>query len=164
VCKKRLRRYFVSDRKPIVEREKEIRLHDIKDGLPKPPQWKDVKLVYLDPPYWKQAENQYSQDADDLANMPIEQFRKTLSGLVKSYASKLTDAYIALIIQPTQWKSENKEFTDHIAHLLRDVDLPLETRISAPYSTEQYNAQQVEWAKKNKKLLVISREILVWRV
>ncbi|MDP1562065.1 MAG: DNA methyltransferase [Pirellulaceae bacterium] len=55
ICKKRLRRYFVSDRKPIVEREKEIRQHDLKDGPLKPPQWKDVKLVYLDPPYWIQA-------------------------------------------------------------------------------------------------------------
>ena len=29
ICKKRFRRYFVSDRKPIVEREKEIRQHDL---------------------------------------------------------------------------------------------------------------------------------------
>ena len=35
VCKKRFRRYFVTDRKPIVEREKEIRTHDMTDGLPK---------------------------------------------------------------------------------------------------------------------------------
>lgn len=165
VCKKRLRRYFVSDRKPIVEREKEIRKHDIKDGLPKPPQWQDVKLVYLDPPYWKQAENQYSQDAEDLANMPLEQFRKMLADIVKAYASKLSGgAYIALIIQPTQWKSEKKDLTDHVAHLIRDVDLSIDMRISAPYSTEQYNAQQVEWAKSNKKLLVITREIIVWRI
>jgi hypothetical protein len=33
ICKKRLRRYFVSDRKPIVEREKEIRTHDLTSGL-----------------------------------------------------------------------------------------------------------------------------------
>jgi transcriptional regulator with XRE-family HTH domain len=165
VCKKRLRRYFVSDRKPKIGREDEIRLHDLNDGLPKPPQWKDVKLVYLDPPYWKQAEGQYSNDANDLANMPIEQFRTVLSGIVNDYAKKLSSgAYIALIIQPTQWKSENKQFTDHIAHLLNDVQLPIETRIQAPYSTEQYNAQQVNWAKENRKLLVISREVIVWRV
>src|SRR4051812_1994288 len=47
ICKKRYRRYFVSDRKPIVARENEIRKHDLTDGLPKAP-WKDVKLVYLD--------------------------------------------------------------------------------------------------------------------
>ena len=32
--------------------------------------------------------------------------------------------------------------------------LTLETRISCPYSTEQYNPQQAEWAKANKELLV----------
>lgn len=47
IYKKRLRRYFVSDRKPIVEREREIRKHDLKDGPLKPPQWKNVKLVTL---------------------------------------------------------------------------------------------------------------------
>jgi adenine-specific DNA methylase len=127
--------------------------------------WKDVQLVYLDPPYWKQAENQYSTDADDLANMPIEQFRKTLAGIVKAYAEKLSaGAHIALIIQPTQWKSECRKVQDHIAHLINDVDLEIDVRIQAPYSTEQYNAQQVTWAKENKKLLVISREIIVWKV
>jgi len=46
ICKKRLRRYYISDRKPIIEREKEIRQHDITDGFPKLPRWQDVKLVY----------------------------------------------------------------------------------------------------------------------
>jgi DNA modification methylase len=79
ICKKRKRRYFVSDRKPIVEREHEIRKHDLTDGPPKVPRWKDVKLVYLDPPYWKQAEGRYSNDPTDLANMPLDQFHETLS-------------------------------------------------------------------------------------
>ena len=33
-------------------------------GLPKPPQWKGVKLVYLDPPYWCQAAGKYSEDVE----------------------------------------------------------------------------------------------------
>jgi DNA-directed RNA polymerase specialized sigma24 family protein len=56
ICKKRFRRYWVSDRKPVPERAHQIREHDLTDGLPKLPRWQDVKLVYLDPPYWKQAE------------------------------------------------------------------------------------------------------------
>ena len=36
VCKKRFRRYYVSDLTPIVERESEIRQSNIKDGPPKP--------------------------------------------------------------------------------------------------------------------------------
>lgn len=164
VCKKRFRRYYVSDRKPIIERETEIRQHDLTDGLPKPPQWKDVRLVYLDPPYWKQAEGQYSNDASDLANMPLEQFNETLAGIINGFAKKLTDAYIALIIQPTQWKAPDRQFTDHVGDMLRAVKLPVDMRYSAPYMTEQYTPQMVDWAKENKRCLVLTREIVVWRV
>jgi len=164
ICKKRLRRYFVSDRKPIVEREKEIRQHDIKDGPLKPPQWKDVKLVYLDPPYWIQAEGQYSKDADDLGNQSLEDFTSNLSSIVKQYAAKISDAYIALIIQPTQWKAPERQFTDHIGDLLRAVKLPVDMRYSVPYESQQCTAQMVEWAKENKRCLVLTREIIVWRV
>lgn len=168
VCQKRLRRYYVSDRKPIVERENDIRRLDIAVDLPAlGNRWSDVALTYLDPPYWKQAENQYSSDPEDLANMPLDMFTETLIGIVNRIARKQSRGVIALIIQPTQWKADNREFTDHVMHLVSGVDstrLVLENRISVPYSTEQANAQQVEWAKANKKLLVISRELIVWRL
>lgn len=164
ICKKRFRRYWVSDRKPIVEREKEIRKWDITEGLPPLSRWKDVKLVYLDPPYWKQAEGKYSNDPDDLANMPLEQFNEILSGLIKSFSRKISDAYIALIIQPTQWNAPERTFTDHIADMLRLVNLPVEMRYSVPYESQQCNAQMVEWAKTNKRCLVLTREIIVWQV
>lgn len=168
VCQRRLRRYWVSDRKPIVERENEIRLLDIAAELPPlNKRWSEVTLTYLDPPYWKQAEGQYSSDAEDLANMPLEQFTETLVGIVNGIAAKQSHGVIALLIQPTQWKADNREFTDHVMHLIGGVNskrLTLENRVSCPYSTEQCNPQQVEWAKANKKLLVISRELIVWRV
>jgi DNA modification methylase len=172
LCKKRFRRYWVSDRKPIVERENEIRKHDLiaEDGsinLPSLPRWKDVKLVYLDPPYWKQAENQYSTDPTDLANMPLEQFNNVLSGIINGFAKKLKNGepkYIALIIQPTQWKAENREFVDHVGDMLRLVKLPVKMRYSVPYESQQCNAQMVEWAKANKQCLVLTREIIVWEV
>lgn len=168
LCKMRLRRYLVSDRKPIDIRS-DIRQHDIKDGVLSPPQWKDVRLVYLDPPYWKQAEGQYSQDNDDLGNMPLAQFNDMLSGLVKQYAEKLKrarveGAYIALIIQPTQWKADDRQFTDHIGDMLRAVKLPVHMRFSVPYESQQCTAQMVDWAKANKRCLVLTREIVVWEV
>ena len=165
ICKKRLRRYWVGDRKPVPERAAQIRAHDLTTGLPPLPRWQDVKLVYLDPPYWKQAEGQYSKDADDLANMPLEQFTKQLAGTINGFAKKLSSgAAIALIIQPTQWKEPERKYTDHIADMLKAVKLPLDMRISCPYESQQCNAQMVDWAKEQKKLLVISREIVVWMV
>lgn len=162
VCRKRFRRYFISDRKPIVEREKEIRQHDATSGPLKPPQWKDVKLVYLDPPYWKQAEGQYSDDPEDLANMTLDDFNSCLSGIINGFAKKLTDAYIALIIQPTQWNAPEKRFTDHVGDMLRAVNLPVHMRYSVPYESQQCNAQMVEWSKETKHCLVLTREIIVW--
>lgn len=168
ICKKRFRRYFVSDRKPIIEREKEIRNHDLvgEDGkvsLLKPPQWSDVKLVYLDPPYWKQAEGQYSNEPTDLANMDLETFTATLAAIIKAYASKVKDGYIALLMQPTQWNAPGREFTDHVGDMLRAVRLPVDMRYSVPYESQQCNAQMVEWAKENKRCLVLTREIVVWK-
>lgn len=169
VCKHRLRRYWASDRKPIVERENEIRQLDIvTDGLPPlNKRWSDVSLTYLDPPYWKQAEGQYSDSPNDLANMPLEQFTAEMVKLVKDIGARQTKGVIALIIQPTQWKADERKFTDHVMHIINGVGnkkLVLENRISCPYSTEQCTPQMVEWAKANKKLLVLSRELIVWSV
>jgi ParB-like chromosome segregation protein Spo0J len=168
ICKKRLRRYWVADRKPIVEREKEIRKLDIVTELPDfNNRWKDVRLVYLDPPYWKQLENQYSTDAEDLANMPLDKFNDALSSVINNIAKKLSHgSHIALLIQPTQWKSDNKEFTDHVSDMIRIADkrLKLVNRVSCPYSTQQCTPQQVEYAKENKMLLVISRELIIWEI
>jgi len=165
LCRKRLRRYYVSDRLPIVEREKEIRKLDITEGLPElKGRWGDVRLVYLDPPYWKQSEGQYSKDKTDLANMALDEFTKTLAGVINGFARKLTNAYVALIIQPTQWKAPDREFTDHVGDMLRAVKLPVDMRFSVPYESQQCTAQMVEWAKDNKRCLVLTREIVVWKV
>ncbi len=176
LCRKRWRRYWGGDRKPIVARSAEnelggIRQHDITDaqGNIKLPdlrgRWGDVGMVYLDPPYWKQAEGFYSEDPTDLANMDLETFNKTLSTLVKDFGKALSPgAFISLIIQPTQWKAPDHMYTDHVGDLLRLVKLPVEMRYSVPYESQQYNAQMVEWAIDNKELLVLTREIIVWRI
>lgn len=164
ICKQRFRRCWLSDRKPIEERSKEIRELDVTESLPDlRKRWSDVKLVYLDPPYWCQAKGKYSDDPTDLANMELEEFNKTLSKLIKDFAKKLTDARIALIISPTQWPAPEKQFTDHVGDMLRLVNLPVDMRYSVPYESQQYNGNQVEWAKENKRCLVLSREIVVWR-
>lgn len=166
VCLKRLRRYWVSDRKPIEARKSDIRQFDIADGLPRLA-WSDVALSYLDPPYWRQAAGQYSRDEQDLANMPLEQFTKAMVSLITQIASKQTHGIVAMLMQPTQWKADDKQFTDHIIDIIGGIKtkkLVLENRVSCPYNTEQYNAQMVQWAKDNKKLLVITRELVVWRI
>jgi hypothetical protein len=168
VCKKRIRRYWTSDRKPIPERAHEIRQMDVVESLPAlNNRWPEVALTYLDPPYWKQAEGKYSKDAADLANMSLEDFNKALSGIVNGIARKQSKGVIALLIQPTQWNAPGREFTDHVYDMLRLADpkrLKLVSRISCPYSSEQCTAQMVEYAKERKELLVLTRELIVWKI
>lgn len=171
ICKRRFRRCWLSDRKPIEERQKEIRTLDLTEGLPSlAKRWSEVRLVYLDPPYWKQAAGEYSDDPTDLANMSLEDFNKSLASIINGFAKKLSgdsrklEAYIALIISPTQWPAPNREFTDHVGDMLRAIKLPVDMRFSVPYESQQYNGNQVEWAKENKRCLVLTREIVVWRV
>jgi DNA-binding CsgD family transcriptional regulator len=166
VCKRRLRRYWVSDRKPIPERENEIRQMNVAQELPSL-RWSDVTLTYLDPPYWRQAQGKYSDDAEDLANMSLADFTKAMGDIIKAIARKQTSGVIAMLMQPTQWNADDRQFTDHITDIVRAVNtknLVLENRVSCPYSTEQYNAQQVNWAKEHRQLLVLSRELVIWRV
>jgi DNA modification methylase len=166
ICKNRYRRYWVGDRKPIIEREDEIRVHDITDGLPDlKGRWKDVKLVYLDPPYWKQAKGFYGDDPTNLANMDLDTFNKTLSSIINGFAKQLLlGAHIALLIQPTQWNAPDRKIVDHVIDMIKLVKAQLERRISCPYSTQQYSTQMVEWAKEHKECLVLTRELVVWQV
>ena len=168
VCKERLRRYWVSDRKPIVEREHEIRLLDVVQELPPlNKRWSEVTLTFLDPPYWKQAEGEYSKDAEDLANMTLEDFTTATASVIKRISQKQSRGVIAMLMQPTQWRAPDRQYTDHIMHIMQAVGdrrLTLENRVSVPYSTEQCTPQMVDWAKENHKLLSIARELVIWRL
>lgn len=171
VCKVRGRRCWISDRKPKPGLESKLRTMDIAKQLPElNRRWSDVSLVYLDPPYWRQAAGEYSNDADDLANMPLEQFTESMVDVVRRFGEKLrAGAAIGMIIQPTQWRAEPKgAFADHVFDIISGVKkskrLTVENRISCPYQTEQCTPQMVEWAKGERKPLVLSRELTIWRV
>ena len=141
VCKKRSRRYWISDRKPFPARENEIRELDIVQELPSlNKRWSDVSLTFLDPPYWKQAEGRYSNDQEDFGNMSLEDFNKNLSGVINGIAKKQSKGVIALLIQPTQWNAPDKQFTDHAFDMIRLADskrLKLINRIACPLSSLQ---------------------------
>jgi len=43
------------------------------------------------------------------------------------------------------------------------VNLELVNRVSCPYNSEQYSPQMVNVAKDEKLLLVLTRELIIWR-
>lgn len=160
-CKEMLRRYYCTDRIVKPGREKDIQQHDIKnglpDGLPKP------DLVFLDPPYWKQAEGLYSDSPDDLGNMDLSNFYLSIQKLLAEIAAKKINK-IVLVIQPTQYKN-NFVWEDHIFKInsmLADK-YEIEMRYILPYSTQQYNAQMVEVAKEKNICLGLNRDLVIWR-
>ena len=165
VCRKRLRRCHASDRKPIPARENQIRQLDVVQSLPNlGKRWSEVSLTYLDPPYWKQAEGQYSKDTEDLANMSLDEFTDSLASVINKIGQKQSKGVIALLIRPTQWKAEGRKVIDHVYDVMSAVNLEVKIRVSCPYRTEQCQPPMVEWAKENKGLLVLTRELIVWEV
>ncbi len=162
-CRERKRRYYVSDLNPIPARP-DIRRHDVTQGLPDDLPVPD--FVFLDPPYWRQAEGKYSQDPTDLANIDLDLFLKTIGELALGIKRKWSGAkrdrgYLALIIGP--WK-ENGKMVDlpFLCYERIQKYLPLVQRIIVPYSTQVHGGAYVDKAKENKELLYLHRDLMVF--
>ena len=184
ICRKRSRRYWASDLSPKVAREKEIRQLDVVAELPAlTGRWGDVGLVYLDPPYWRQATGDsvnYGDDPANLANMELDDFHSAMVDIIRRFANQLQQpaaakargdrpAAIAMLMQPTQWRAPDRQVVNHPLAIAMGVakacpGLPLPRVVQCPYPTQQANAQMVEWAKANNEWLVISRSLTIWEV
>ncbi|MBF0466888.1 MAG: hypothetical protein HQK96_09750 [Nitrospirae bacterium] len=161
VCKAWHRRYYCSDRIVMNGREEDIRQWEIANGLPEDLELPD--LVFLDPPYWKQAENKYSKDNECLGNMNLDDFYSTFETFLKDLILRKVNR-IVVVIQPTQYKN-GLVYEDHIFHFAKVLDgkYTIEMRRILPYSTQQYNAQMVIKAKERKVDLGLHRDLVVWR-
>lgn len=159
-CREMFRQCIVSDLNPDKSRP-EIFKHDITEGLPNIPK---PDLIFLDPPYWKQAEGKYSDNENDLGNMSLNEFYSVMYNLFSEIADRNINK-ISLVIQPTQY-ANNLVFEDHIFKLdtLLNDKYEIEMRYILPYSTQQYNAQMVEKAKDEKVCLTLNRDLVVWRL
>jgi len=160
VCKRMHRRYYVSDRKVIPGRESDIREHDIANGLPEDLQ--KPNLVFLDPPYWKQAVNKYSEDSEDLGNMTLEEYNLSMQKLFDALSDRKVER-IAVVISPTQYPNDF-EWVDHTYDFDKMLkNYSIEIRYILPYSTEQYNGTMVNKAKERNKCLSLNRDLVVWK-
>jgi len=129
----------------------------VHEGIPDVSQ---AKMVFLDPPYWKQKRGEYSTQDTNLANMPLQVFRQSLSKIVRDCLHFIKPGgVVALIIGPTQ---EKWQFIDHAADLILDVGIPYH-RIIVPYTTQIHGGNYVNMAKENKQWLYLSRDLLIWR-
>lgn len=163
VAKRMGRRVWSSDRKPSTP-TLPIHRHDITAGWPDDAP-KKVDFVLLDPPYWKQAAGKYSDDPEDLGNMSQDEFMAAWAQVVGTCADHMNaDARLAFIISPTQ--NDDGSVVDHafeMAVTCRAAGLELERRVIVPYNTQQATGQQVTWARENRRLLKLYRDLVVFR-
>lgn len=160
VAKAMGRRVWSSDRKPSTPT---LPIHewDITTGWPTDAPNK-VDFTLLDPPYWQQAKGRYSEDGDDLGNMTLDEFMAAWETVVKTVAEHTT-GHIAYIISPTQ---TDDGVVDHAFEMYRacvDLGLKPERRIIVTYNTQQATGQQVTWARDNRRLLKLYRDLVVFR-
>lgn len=139
-----------------------IHQHDATQGWPDAAPRK-ANLVFLDPPYWKQAAGRYSDHPNEFAEMDYFRFIKEWRALLDSVKPHLADGgRVAFIISPTQ--NEDGSVVDHAFDLAGEAimaGLRIERRIIVPYSTQQATGQQVTWARENRRMLKLYRDLVV---
>jgi hypothetical protein len=136
-----------------------IHQHDATMGWPDDAPRK-ADLVFLDPPYWKQASGRYSTEPGELAEMDIDAFNAAWWQVVKAAVDHAQR--VAFIISPTQL--EDGSVIDHATDMLRPFAAEgwrVERRIIVPYSTQQATGQQVTWARENRRMLKLYRDLVV---
>jgi len=164
VAKSMGRRVWSSDRKPSTP-TLPIHEHDITEGWPEDaPKCPD--FILLDPPYWMQAAGRYSNDPEDLGNMSLDGFDTAWRNIIDTcYKHQKENHYLAFIVSPAEDK-ENDRVVD-LGFLMYqacvDAGYKPFRRIIVTYNTQQATGQQVVWAKENKKLLKLYRDLVVFK-
>lgn len=136
-----------------------IHKHDATTGWPTDAPTK-AKLVILDPPYWQQARGRYSEDPRELAELELDKFYTAWDDVLTG--TKERAGRVAYIISPTQL--DDGTVVDHATDMLRvawDIGYMVERRIIVTYQTQQATGQQVEWARENRRLLKLYRDLVV---
>jgi len=161
VAKRMGRRVWASDLHPSTP-TLPIHAHDITSGWPSEAPTR-ADLILLDPPYWQQAKGRYSSDAHDMGNLDIDGFRSAWNRVLSICKPHVRQGgFIAFIVSPSA--VDDGSVIDHGFEMyaaavlggLRHV-----RRIIVPYTTQQVNGQQVTWAREQRQLLKLYRDLVV---
>lgn len=131
---------------------KEIVKHDIRNGYPD--KAKNCDLIFLDPPYFNMVFDIF-EDISEFYEF-IEQLAKHSLETVKK------KGYVTVLMQDMTEKG-NYCLSGETYRIFKDVGFSYVSHISCPLSSQQFNAQQVEKAKKTKHLLGTNRDMYVFR-
>ena len=162
IAKRMGRRVWASDRCPATP-TLPIHAHDITTGWPSSAPTK-ANFIFLDPPYWKQSAGRYSSDPAGLGNMSLDNFLAAWQKTIRTCAAHIApDGFIAFIVSPAEDTDSNRvvDLALLMYRLSEEQGLRCRRRVIALYNTQQANGQQVTWARTNKKLLKLYRDIVV---
>lgn len=167
VAKAMYRRVAGFDIRPV--REDIIKRDTVKDAFPEKFRHKDYrpKLVFVDPPYFTMKKDEYSDKA--ISNNTLEDFYLLIKKLSEHVRSVIKDnGYYAFLIQ----NQTEKDLIDgkpilHVFNcyeMIKEAGFRLVRQINCPQSTQTFKPQQVNKAKDEKRMLGITRDLLVFEV
>lgn len=137
-----------------------IHVHDATTGWPdRAPRKAD--LVFLDPPYWRQAKGRYSTEPGEMAEMDLDAFYAAWRTVVKAVIEHT--GRVAYIVSPAEVKDDGivVDLATEMLAAFTDDGWRVERRVIVPYSTQQATGQQVTWARDNKRMLKLYRDLVV---
>jgi len=152
VCKLMNRRYLAYDIKPI---EKDgITEHDIRNGFPD--KTKGCDLIFLDPPYHNMVFD-FFETVDD--------FYSFISKLAQNcYNTVKENGVVSLLMGNTNWKGDGfQDLSFQCYKLFIDAGFIPIMRIAVPFITEQFERFDVERAKKEKEMLGLVRDLIIFK-
>lgn len=160
VCRYLLRRYFCYDIDP---KRQEIKQWDIQNGYPPMPYKPD--FILLDPPYWRMKREGYASDSASM--LSYQEWLEFMNKLARdSFKALKPNGYLALFIQSfiDEWETGKFILANHdCVTLFRRIPFEPIMEIALNMPSQIKNFRDVTWAKRNKKLLGLKRDIFVFR-
>jgi len=136
--------------------------HDIQHGFPELK--KKPNLIFLDPPYYKKKEKEYGENS--VSSQDRNGYMKFFSKLANDCFNILeVDGRVAFLMSNyLDYDNYTKSIfiNDYVKRFV-DVGFTVEMRFQCPLSTEQYKGFQVKQAKAKKKILMRSRDLIIFK-
>ncbi len=159
VCKEMKRRCLAYDINPFRE---DIKQWDLRKGFPKKAEGCD--LIFLDPPYWKKKVEEYAENSISKLdrNNYLAFFKKLAIDCKDTLKPKGIVAFLMSNYIDYKKPSDSVFTADYYQFFLK-AGFETLYEIQTPLSTQQYKNYDVERAKKNKELLIISRSLYIFQ-
>ncbi|MEP0920073.1 site-specific DNA-methyltransferase [Leptolyngbya sp. DQ-M1] len=138
----------------------DIKQHNALLGLPE--EVKKVKLFFLDPPYGSICRGFYKDHPNCLSRMSKDDFLKSLRQIVlECRKAILPDGRLALLIQNVfDWEGDT---VFQVLDFLLQDGWELDRRIQVPLPTQQISSAVMRWARDNRQMVNIDRDLLILR-